>query len=74
MILDILDTIIAHAYDDGWMIKYIAISQADAKVLVDELNKFTDNKFSADSIALYKEVPIKVKDIVGFQVAYELPF
>jgi hypothetical protein len=74
MISNILDTIITQAEENGWVIKYIALSTEYMKSLLSEATNVFGKEFEADSIAKYRETSIKVKDIVGFQVAYELPF
>jgi hypothetical protein len=73
MISNILDTIIAQADIEGWVIKYVALSPAYMKSLISEAASVFGKEFEADSIVKYKETSIKTKDIVGFQVAYELP-
>jgi hypothetical protein len=73
MIIQILDTIIAQALEENWTIKYVALDPISMKNLVAEVISYAGKDFKVDSLSFYKDVPLKVKEIVGFQVAYELP-
>jgi hypothetical protein len=72
MITDILDNLIAQAYMNNWAIKYVALSPDYMRTLIDEVMRFAGKEFKVDVLSTYKEVPLKVKEIIGFQVAYEL--
>jgi hypothetical protein len=73
MIIEIIDKIIAQASQEAWVIKYIALSPQYMEALVDETLSTTGRTdVIFDSIAFFKDVPLKTKDIVGFQVVYEL--
>jgi hypothetical protein len=72
MITKILDNLIAQALQEFWVIKYVALSPDYMRKLVDEVTSFAGKEFKVDSLSMYKDVPVKVKEIVGFQVAYEI--
>jgi hypothetical protein len=73
MIIQILDTIIDQALEANWTIKYVALGPIEMRNLVSEVVSYAGKDFKVDSLSFYKDVPLKVKEIVGFQVAYELP-
>lgn len=73
MIIEILDTIIDQAYEKDWTIKYVALDPILMKDLVSEVVSYAGKDFTVDALSMYKDVPLKIKEIVGFQVAYELP-
>ena len=70
--IKILDSIIEHALMYGLNIKYVALSQDLMKLLVTEVMNTTGHSFTVETLVMYRDVPLKVKDIIGFQVAYEL--
>ena len=70
--IKILDELKNQALTELWVIKYVAVSPELMKSLVDEVKSFAGTDFKIESLSMYKDVPLKVKDIVGFQVAYEL--
>ena len=70
--IKILDQLILQALEEFWIIKYVALSPELMKSLVDEVKSFAGTDFKIESLSMYKDVNLKVKDIVGFQVAYEL--
>jgi hypothetical protein len=72
MTIRILDQLIAQALEESWVIKYIALSPEHMKDLVTEVTAFTGVEFKIDSLTQFKEIPLKVKEIKGFQVAYEI--
>lgn len=72
MIINILDTLIAQAQESVWVIKYVALSPPYMSLLVNEVVSYSGKEFKVDALSMYKDIPLKVKDIVGFQVAYEL--
>lgn len=71
MIINILDSIIAHALEENWTIKYVAMEPASMDELVNEVISFAGKDFTVDAVSMYKDVPLYVKDIIGLQVAYE---
>jgi hypothetical protein len=72
MIIKILDELMAQALKESWVIKYVALSPVYMRDLVEEVSAFAGPDFKVDTLAQFKDIPLKVKDIVGFQVAYEL--
>lgn len=70
--IKILDQLILQALEEFWIIKYVALSPELMRNLVDEVKSFAGTDFKIESLSMYKDVPLKVKEIVGFQVAYEL--
>ena len=73
MIIEILDAIITQAYEMDWVIKYVALEPSLMRMLVNEVVSYAGKDFAVDSLSMYKDVPLKVKEIVGFQIAYDLP-
>lgn len=73
MIIEILDTIIDQTYEKDWTIRYVALDPILMRTLVNEVVSYAGKDFAVNSLSMYKDVPLKVKEIVGFQVAYELP-
>ena len=71
MIIEILDTIIDQAYEKDWTIKYVALDLILMKMLVSEVVSYAGKDFAVDALSMYKDVPLKTKEIVGFQVSYE---
>ena len=72
MIIEILDTIIDQAYEKDWTIKYVALDPILMKMLVSEVVTYAGKDFVVDALSMYKDVPLKVKEIIGYQIAYEL--
>jgi hypothetical protein len=72
MTIRILDELIAQAQRESWVIKYIAFSPESMKALVAEAISFAGIEFKVEVLTQFKDVPLKVKDITGFQVAYEI--
>lgn len=72
MIIELLDELIIQAYTKFWVIKYVALSPEYMKQLIEEVKAFAGNDFKVETLSQYKDIPLKVKEIVGFQVAYEL--
>lgn len=77
--IDLIDKLIKNAPDLGYDIKYIALSEELMKNLCAEIAAFTGTGVTWGSISKFKDIPIKQKDIAGFQVAYvtrteDLPF
>ena len=72
MIIQILDELMAQALKESWVIKYVALSPSYMDLLIAEVSAFAGPDFKVGTLSQFKDVPLKVKDIVGFQVAYEL--
>jgi hypothetical protein len=73
MITNILDKTIAQASEEDWVIKYVALSPDCMKLLIEELRSLTNIDFDAAYVNKYREIDLHVKEITGFQVAYEHP-
>lgn len=69
--INLLDTLISVAEEQNLKIRYIALSPTRMKVLVAEAVSFAGKDFKIDTLSMYKEIPLKVKDIIGFQVSFE---
>lgn len=72
MITEILDELITQSSENSWIIKYVALSPDYMTMLTNEVFNFVGKDFKVATLLTYKEVNLKVKEIVGFQVAYEL--
>jgi len=69
--INLLDILISVAEEQNLKIRYIALSQQRMKQLVSEAVSFSGKDFKIDTLSMYKDIPLKVKDIVGFQVSFE---
>ena len=70
MVTDILDKIIALADAEDWSIDYIALSINFMKRLVEEVAP-NIGEFEIEVLVSYKDTPLKVKSIHGFQTSYQ---
>ena len=71
MIIEVLDEIISQAQMTAWDIKYIALSTNYMEQLISEVRAYAGTEFKVDALTFYKEVPLKTKDVPGFQVSYD---
>jgi hypothetical protein len=69
--INLLDLLINLALEQNLSIRYVALSPTQMKNLVAQVVAFTGKDFKVDSLSMYKDIPLKVKDIIGFQVAFE---
>jgi hypothetical protein len=69
--INLLDTIITLAEEQNLKIRYIAFSPLRMKELVAEAVAFSGKDFKVDTLSMYKDIPLKTKEIIGFQVSFE---
>ena len=67
-----IDNVIEYALIQNWTIKYIALSTELMRALTMEVMSTTGKEFTAESLSMYRDIPLKTKDIVGFQVSYDI--